>query len=130
MRSGQVIDLRRPSADCHDTVRTPGVAQPQRHAGKALPCALIVDCARNYAYDGESEVRLSPRQADVLALLARPGVVPSGEIIEKVWGLRGVADRNLNLKVQISNLRQKLKPIGYRIDSFTKRGYELVKEII
>lgn len=126
MRGGQILDLQRFSTPGHDTVRTAGVAQPQRNIKEALPCTLRVERQRNRAIDGERSVTLSPRQADVLERLTQPGVIPSRDIIQAIWGASYAHPDNL--KVHISGLRRKLAPLGYRIDSYIKRGYELVRE--
>ena len=124
MRGGQVIDLQRFSTPGHDTVRTPGVAQSQRNLQQALPCTLVIERCRNRAIENGSVIYLTPRETDVLEQLTAPGVHLSQDILRAVWGNA----HDGNLKVQICNLRKKIAPLGYHIDSYIRRGYELVKE--
>ncbi|GBD40519.1 Transcriptional activator protein CzcR [bacterium HR38] len=68
---------------------------------------------RRQVFFGETEVRLSPKEFELLHLLmSRPGrVFPRQEIEEKVWGKSLGRDSNV-LDVHVANLRAKLREAG------------------
>lgn len=68
---------------------------------------------RRQVFFGETEVRLSPKEFDLLHLLmSRPGrVFPRQEIEEKIWGKSLGRDSNV-LDVHVANLRAKLREAG------------------
>ena len=68
---------------------------------------------RRQVFFGEKEVRLSPKEFELLHLLmSRPGrVFPRQEIEEKVWGKPLGRDSNV-LDVHVANLRAKLREAG------------------
>ncbi len=68
---------------------------------------------RRQVFFGEREVRLSPKEFDLLSLLmSRPGRVFSRqEIEERIWGKPLGRDSNL-LDVHVANLRAKLREAG------------------
>lgn len=79
----------------------------------------------------EKEVRLSPREFDVLRLLmgASGGIVSKETLIRKVWGMESDAEDN-NVEAYISFLRKKLFYLGSAVGISTLRkvGYRLSEE--
>jgi two-component system response regulator VanR len=70
---------------------------------------LTIDPARRRVWDGQREVRLTPREFDILHLLAgRPGVVFSPEeLYERVWG-EPLINAN-TVMVHIRKIREKVE---------------------
>jgi DNA-binding response OmpR family regulator len=90
---------------------------------------LRVDRAGRRAFIGEEELKLTPKEWDLLAYLAhRPGRVFTREILlEQVWGYNYLGDRK-TVDVHIRWLREKLSrfdDIGFRITTVRGAGYRL-----
>jgi len=70
---------------------------------------LQVDLVRRLVKLGENEVKLSPREYDILRTLVRHAgrVLTHQALLREVWG--GVADVQ-NLRVHVRQLRQKIEP--------------------
>jgi two-component system KDP operon response regulator KdpE len=70
---------------------------------------LQVDLVRRLVKLGENEVKLSPREYDILRTLVRHAgrVLTHQALLRKVWG--GIADVQ-NLRVHVRQLRQKIEP--------------------
>lgn len=83
--------------------------------------AMTIDPARRQIFWDESEVKLSPREFDLLTYLcAQPGRVYSREEIEKtVWGEDLPPSSNV-VDVHIANIRGKLRDAG---------GYGMIRTV-
>jgi two-component system, OmpR family, KDP operon response regulator KdpE len=70
---------------------------------------LQVDLVRRLVKLGENEVKLSPREYDILRTLVRHAgrVLTHQALLREVWG--GIADVQ-NLRVHVRQLRQKIEP--------------------
>jgi DNA-binding response OmpR family regulator len=87
--------------------------RPRGDAARIEVGDLVIDrMAREVRADG-SEVALSPREFDLLALLAaQPGrVFPREEIERRVWGEERAPSSN-SVDVHVANLRGKLRDAG------------------
>lgn len=87
-----------------------GVAQPWRGGG------VEVDLLRRRVMAGGREVFLTPREYDLLALLARNAgrVLTHQQLLQAVWG-PGHGEDVQYLRVYIGHLRQKLGPGAARL---------------
>jgi DNA-binding response OmpR family regulator len=89
--------------------------QLRKHAGQAARKIgdLTLDTGRRLIFWGEDEVRLSPREFDLLVYLCRqPGRVCSRQEIEAaVWGDELPPASNV-VDVHIANIRSKLRDVG------------------
>ncbi|WP_149536954.1 response regulator [Siccirubricoccus phaeus] len=112
-----------------------------RRGGGAAPAAVVrsgpleVDFARRTArLEGQAPLKLTPREWDLLAALARAGegrVVTQRQLLTAVWGPAHLEDAQY-LRVYIGHLRQKLgkaaglirtEPgIGYRFGAAEEEG--------
>lgn len=104
-----------------------------REPGEQLDVGdLRLDVARRRAWRGGREVRLTTRQFDVLALLARRSgeVVPKSEILSGVWPHDFDGDPNI-VEVYVRRLRAAIdEPFGRRsIETVRGAGYRLVDEL-
>ena len=72
---------------------------------------LTIDLVHRRVARGGEEIRLSPKEWDILELLAIHAgrVVTHGQILEKVWG-RATETEQQYLRVYMRQLRQKLEP--------------------
>jgi two-component system, OmpR family, KDP operon response regulator KdpE len=70
---------------------------------------LQVDLVRRVVKHGENEIKLSPREYDILRTLVRHAgrVLTHQALLREVWG--GIADVQ-NLRVHVRQLRQKIEP--------------------
>lgn len=90
--------------------------------------SLRVDLAEHVASVEGRPLDLTPKEFDLLALLARnPGRAFSRDyLMEKVWGYEaGGSDRTVD--THILRLRKKLGPIGDRIETVWGVGYRLAR---
>jgi two-component system KDP operon response regulator KdpE len=80
-------------------------------AGRQVVGDLTIDYDRRRVIRGEDEVRLTPKEFEVLAFLARqPGrVLTHRAILKAVWGPNAVEQPEL-LRVVIASLRRKIEP--------------------
>jgi DNA-binding response OmpR family regulator len=89
--------------------------QLRKHAGQAARRVgeLMLDTGRRLIFWGDDEVRLSPREFDLLVYLCRqPGRVYSRQEIESsVWGDELPPASNV-VDVHIANIRSKLRDVG------------------
>ncbi|MFC0389316.1 response regulator [Muricoccus vinaceus] len=102
-----------------------GRAAPEAHF-QAGPLAMDL-AARTVTLDG-SPLRLTPREYDLLAAMARAGggrVVTQRQLLEAVWG-PGHAENAQYLRVYVGHLRQKLGPAASLIRTEPGVGYRLV----
>ncbi len=87
---------------------------------------LVVDFARRLARIDEGEpLRLTPREWDLLAALARGGegrVMTHRQLLTAVWG-PAQAEEAQYLRVYVGHLRQKLGPLGRLIRTEPGVGY-------
>jgi two-component system KDP operon response regulator KdpE len=72
---------------------------------------LIVDCNRRRVLRGDEEIRLTPKEFELLALLARNAdrVVTHRKILSTIWGPQAV-DEPEHLWVLMAQLRKKIEP--------------------
>ncbi len=87
--------------------------------GDGLPTAsaqirrgdLLIDRDRNRVVRGETEIRLTPKELELLVYLAqRPGrVLTQRAILKALWGPHAV-DRPEQLRVLVAALRKKIEP--------------------
>ena len=72
---------------------------------------LIVDFDRRRVYRQNLEIRLSPKEFDLLTLLASHGgsVLTHRTILKSIWGLNGTGQQE-HLRVLVGQLRKKLEP--------------------
>jgi two-component system KDP operon response regulator KdpE len=91
-----------------------------RRAAAALPRArpatfradgLVVDFARRRVTVDDREVRLTPKEYDLLRVLVTNAgcVMTQDRLLSEVWGAKSVEDRH-TLRVHIANLRDKIEP--------------------
>jgi two-component system KDP operon response regulator KdpE len=79
--------------------------------GRLVRGDLIVDFDRRRVQRGEEELRLTPKEFELLALLAsHPGrVLTHRTILKTIWGPNAV-DQPQHLRVLMGSLRRKLEP--------------------
>jgi DNA-binding response OmpR family regulator len=87
---------------------------------------LTLDPLRHTCGNGQTEVALSVREVELLAILMlqRHRVVPKPELISRVWGTDFEGDENI-VEVYVGHLRRKLeRPLGRRVvDTIRGSGY-------
>ncbi|MBW6402007.1 response regulator [Roseomonas sp. HJA6] len=92
---------------------------------------LEVDLARRLArLDGADPLKLTPREWDLLAALARAGdgrVITQRQLLHAVWGPAHAEDAQY-LRVYIGHLRQKLGPAARLIRTEPGVGYRFGEE--
>lgn len=83
------------------------------HADRVMAGRLVLDPSTRTAKFGEVHVRLTEREADLLALLmASPNrPIARGEIFDRLWASQGGASLNV-VDVYVGYLRTKLAPVG------------------
>ena len=86
-------------------------ASDQPEAGQWQRGDLTIDFDRRRVVRGDVEVRLTPKEFDLLALMARhPGrVLTNRMILKTIWGPNAV-DQPEHIRVLIGQLRKKLEP--------------------
>jgi two-component system, OmpR family, KDP operon response regulator KdpE len=92
---------------------------------------ILIDFARHHVVRGGADVRLTPKEFDLLALLARNAdrVLTHRAILKAIWGPNAV-DQPEHLWVLMAQLRKKIEPdpgtpryllsepwVGYRLVS-------------
>lgn len=79
------------------------------------------------SYKGRA-ICLGERRAEILYVLreAMPNYVPSGTMLEKIWGVREKETTIIALRTSINNLRRLIAPLGLAIETRWKLGYRLV----
>jgi two-component system, OmpR family, KDP operon response regulator KdpE len=72
---------------------------------------LVIDRTRNRVRRGDVEIRLTPKELELLELLAQhPGrVLTHRSILKSMWGLHAV-DQPQQLRVLVAALRKKIEP--------------------
>lgn len=85
----------------------------ESHADRVMAGRLVLDPSTRTAKFGEVHVRLTEREADLLALLmASPNrPIARGEIFDRLWASQGGASLNV-VDVYVGYLRTKLAPVG------------------
>jgi two-component system KDP operon response regulator KdpE len=86
--------------------------EPQAPAGEALVRGdLTIDRQRHRVLRGDTEVRLTPKEFDLLLFLSQhPGRVLTHRVILKaIWGPNAV-DQPEHLRVLVASLRRKIEP--------------------
>jgi two-component system KDP operon response regulator KdpE len=80
-------------------------------AGRLRVGDLTIDYDRHRVSRGEDEIRLTPKEFDLLALLARSAdrVLTHRAILKAVWGPNAV-DQPEHLWVLMAQLRKKIEP--------------------
>jgi two-component system, OmpR family, KDP operon response regulator KdpE len=80
-------------------------------SGRMTRSDLVIDRDRNRVIRGDVEVRLTPKEFELLAVLAQhPGrVLTHRAILKAVWGPHAV-DQPEQLRVLIASLRKKIEP--------------------
>ena len=101
--------------------------QPRVQAGE-----LTIDLVHRRVVRGGEEIRLSPKEWDILELLAIHAgrVVTHGQILRKVWGRASETEQQY-LRVYMRQLRQKLEPEPNRPTHLVTEagvGYRLLGE--
>jgi DNA-binding response OmpR family regulator len=83
------------------------------HTGRADASALRLDVEARRVYAGESEIKLTGKEFDVLSVLEahRDKVVPRGRLMSEVWDENWYGSTK-TLDVTIGRLRQKLEQAG------------------
>lgn len=95
--------------------------------GESLVCGGIrLHLGRRACTVGEREVRLSPREYELLLCLLRHRgrVLSRAQLLDKVWGLEFEGDERA-VDVQVKNLRADLGAAGGQIKTVVKAGYKL-----
>lgn len=88
----------------------------------------ILDLNINVVTWKAKRIRLTPRCAEILAVLVKNGLLTSRTpaILTAVWGM---ADEGIdpagNLAVQMARLRRDIKPLGWKIINIFNVGYRL-----
>jgi two-component system, OmpR family, response regulator len=107
----------------------------RRSADRAVAPAAVgdlrIDPARRRAWRGDSELALTAREFDVLALLVRRAgqVLSKAEILDAVWDSDFEGDPNI-IEVYVRRLRRKVdEPFGRRsIETVRGAGYRLATD--
>jgi two-component system KDP operon response regulator KdpE len=89
--------------------RTLAVDQPA--SGQIVRGGLTIDFDRRRVYRQDEEIRLTPKEFELLAFLAsRPGLVLTHRtILKQIWGPHAV-DQPEHLRVLMGQLRKKIEP--------------------
>ena len=89
--------------------RTLGHNEPLR--GQLERGGLTIDFDRHRVYRGDDEIRLTPREFELLTLLVTHAgrVLTHRAILKAIWGSRGV-DQPEHLRVLMGQLRKKIEP--------------------
>jgi two-component system KDP operon response regulator KdpE len=84
---------------------------PPPSSGPVTRGDLVIDRDRNRVIRGETEIRLTPKEFELLLFLAqRPGrVLTHRAILKALWGPHAV-DRPEQLRVLVAALRKKIEP--------------------
>jgi two-component system KDP operon response regulator KdpE len=84
---------------------------PGTHAAKVTTAAFMIDLAARRVMAGQTEIRLTPTEWQLLEVLVRNAgnLVTQGQLLQQVWGPRYGTETNY-LRVHIANLRRKLEP--------------------
>lgn len=97
--------------------------------GQNVPDAnLIVSLETNTASRGSRVAKLENGQADILSVLAAawPGIVTHATIANALWGTSsGPSNESVIVRVTISAMRKRIKPLGVKIVPVYGRGYRL-----
>jgi two-component system, OmpR family, response regulator len=107
----------------------------RRSADRAVSPAAVgdlrIDPARRRAWRGDSELALTAREFDVLALLVRRAgqVLSKAEILDAVWDSDFEGDPNI-IEVYVRRLRRKVdEPFGRRsIETVRGAGYRMATD--
>jgi DNA-binding response OmpR family regulator len=107
----------------------------RRSADRAVAPAAVgdlrIDPARRRAWRGDSELALTAREFDVLALLVRRAgqVLSKAEILDAVWDSDFEGDPNI-IEVYVRRLRRKVdEPFGRRsIETVRGAGYRMATD--
>src|SRR5207244_7388834 len=89
-----------------------GVFNPEeRPVGRLQAGELGIDCDRHRVVRGDQEIRLTPKEFDLLELLARNAdrVLTHRTILKTIWGPNSV-NQPEHLWVLVAQLRKKLEP--------------------
>jgi len=104
-------------------------AEPDGESGRLQVGDLCIDFNRRRVLRGDDELRLTPKEFELLALLARNAdrVLTHGTILREIWGANAV-NQPEHLWVLVAQLRKKIEPdpshpryvisepwIGYRL---------------
>ncbi len=83
----------------------------EEEAGTLVRSDLTIDFERHRVIRGEEEIRLTPKEFELLAFLARhPGkVLTHRTILKAVWGPHAVSEPQY-LRVLMASLRKKIEP--------------------
>jgi two-component system KDP operon response regulator KdpE len=86
-------------------------SEEQSPAGRLQVGDLTIDYDRHRVIRGEDEIRLTPKEFDLLALLARNAdrVLTHRAILKVIWG-PNAADQPEHLWVLMASLRKKIEP--------------------
>jgi two-component system KDP operon response regulator KdpE len=84
---------------------------PEEETGTLVRADLTIDFERHRVLRGEEEIRLTPKEFELLAFLARyPGkVLTHRTILKAVWGPHAVSEPQY-LRVLMASLRKKIEP--------------------
>jgi two-component system KDP operon response regulator KdpE len=88
-----------------------GQGQNEEESGSIVRSDLTIDFERHRVIRGEEEIRLTPKEFELLAFLARhPGkVLTHRTILKAVWGPHAVSEPQY-LRVLMASLRKKIEP--------------------
>ena len=96
--------------------------------GRPMPSnELTVNLETGIVSRGGQEIRLTPIQTEIVHALsnAGSGFMPHERLAHAVWGLGGDINERVNIRTQISRMRQSLQWIGVNIVSEWGRGYKI-----
>jgi two-component system KDP operon response regulator KdpE len=87
------------------------LGRDQSLRGRLQVADLTIDCDRRRVYRGELEIRLTPKEFELLTLLAAQAgrVVTHRAILRTIWGTHG-NDQPEVLRVLMGQLRKKIEP--------------------
>jgi two-component system OmpR family response regulator len=93
--------------------------------------SLVIDSHNRRALVGGVALSLSPKEFDLLRLLAsKPGsILTRTEILDEVWGRTEHIDANV-VDQYVSYLRRKLDPLGSDVSIATRRGIGYGLEVV
>ncbi len=86
-------------------------ASLEEETGTLVRSDLTIDFDRHRVFRGEEEIRLTPKEFELLAFLARnPGkVLTHRTILKAIWGPHAVSEPQY-LRVLMASLRKKIEP--------------------
>jgi DNA-binding response OmpR family regulator len=92
-----------------------------------MSSTVVVSLEENRLRFREHSIRLTSRLTDLAYALARrmPETVSHATITQQMWGADEPDYADTNIKVSVTQLRNKIRPIGLDVENTWGRGYRL-----